>query len=59
MLCQGKMKFRLNVREMSGKFKISSLYQIMISKNKWLRQFYKHFGYKLNHYDKASKLHLT
>ena len=37
MFCQGKMKCFLNVREMSGNFKISSLYEMMRNR-KWLGQ---------------------
>ena len=50
MLCQGKMNVCLNVREMSGNFTISNLYQ-MLRNRKRLGQFSKHFGYQLNHSD--------
>ena len=33
MLCQGKMNVFKNVREMSGNFKISSLFQMMRTEN--------------------------
>ena len=42
MLCQGKMNFCYNVREMSGNFTISNLNQMMRNR-KWQGQFSKHF----------------